>query len=150
MDSNQIERIIWSYKEGRKYFKGCFPCDKIPQCSQYPVAYIINEDDSNKGGSHWVAIFIKDFETVYFFDSYATLYSNMYILNFLKNFKTVIINPYPFQSILSNVCAQYCIFFVISMIRGMLFSMFLRILYNQLDPDYYVKVFVNNFVNNTS
>ena len=148
MNSRQIEQIIYQSKYGNKYFRGCYPCDKIPNSlfeNKHSFAYIINEDDSSNKGTHWVALFIKDFENVYYFDSYA-VHSNIYVNNFNKNFKKIHKNCIPYQSIFSDVCAHYCIYFILSMSVGISFNKLLTILSSHSNSDYFVKHFVRRII----
>jgi hypothetical protein len=141
MDSQIIERILLSTKTGRKSFRGCFPSDRLPNPLKYPFGIIINEDPSFKQGSHWVAVFAKDAETVYYFDSFARKPIES-IEKYLSNFAHVSKNSQSFQSLIGQTCGQYCIFFIYYSSLGISYHNTLKILSNQENPDVYVQYFV--------
>ena len=64
--------------------------------------------------------------------------------NFLKNFRIVTRNKYPFQSILSDVCGQYCIYFIYQMSLGLSFDDTVKLLHRSENPDLFVKNFILN------
>ena len=141
MDSLRIEAIMREFNCNR-WFRGCFPADRIPNVTTYPSSIIVNEDPSAERGTHWVAIFISNSYHCYYFDSYG-LPPNDNISNYLKSFKIVTKNFYMFQSLLSDACAHYCIFFICLMSIGYPFNVILKILSCQRNSDSYVKNFVS-------
>lgn len=141
MDSETIERIIWSTQIGRKRFLGCFPSDKIPTTSRFPMSLIINEDPSTGKGTHWVAMYIKNKDTICYFDSYGKKPITL-INNYLKNFKNIENNKVRFQSLLSQNCGYYCIYFVIFSCLNEAFKNIIHTFSNVLNPDMFVLYFV--------
>ena len=71
MDSRQIEQIIWKNKRARKYFKGCYPCDQIPSVKEFPALFIVSEDNSSQGGTHWTSIYLNSYDKAFYFDSFG-------------------------------------------------------------------------------
>lgn len=141
MNSAQIEKIMASSKVGRKFFRGCFPSDRLLHPYKFPSAYIVNEDPSDQSGSHWVAIYFKNFDEVYYFDSFARdPVTN--IEKFLKNYKKVRKNTKIFQSPFSNTCALYCIYFICMISLNASFDQTLKTLSNNPNPDVYVQRFL--------
>ncbi len=60
MNSREIESLLLSDKFAAGYFIGVFAADQLPG-KVFPGAYIVNTDESNKPGQHWVAFFlVKD------------------------------------------------------------------------------------------
>ncbi|KAL3099239.1 hypothetical protein niasHT_030379 [Heterodera trifolii] len=83
-----INRILSANAKTRELYLGCFPCDKIPnKINKYPSTLVANNDPSNKEGTHWVAMFIVDDKTVYYFDSFGRL-PNSCISHFLRNYES--------------------------------------------------------------
>ena len=108
--STEIETIL--YKD--KQFKGCFPHDKLPKvkCSDLPLSLIINTDDSNKGGDHWVGIVMTK-KNCYYFDSFGVPVLSVHVLKFLKKFyKYVVYSSKQVQSIFSDKCGYFTAGFV--------------------------------------
>ena len=68
MDTIQLLKNINSDILAYKYFIGVFPRDLLPQKVTYPSSFIINTDNSNKPGEHWLAIYINEDRKLHFFD----------------------------------------------------------------------------------
>lgn len=114
MDSITIEKILNLGSRTSKIFKGCFPCDLLPQPEKldYPAALIINLETHQFEGSHWVAVFAHGLEKeVYYFDSLA-LPIKKTIADFLGAFPNLIKNSHAYQNLFSHTCAHYCICFI--------------------------------------
>ena len=71
---------------------------------------IINLQDSDKNGSHWIS-YKKIVNNIFYFDSYAVSFITDNIKNKYPNHK-FICNIYRIQSIDSNQCGRFCILFV--------------------------------------
>lgn len=56
--SSDLEKI--GYKKLGSRFAGVFPSDKIPRLNQLKKYAIVNLDNSNQPGSHWVAVAYDD------------------------------------------------------------------------------------------
>jgi hypothetical protein len=145
MDSRTIEEILWATsRAGRKFFLGCFPSDRLPRHgkhSHYTYGIIANEDPARMKGSHWVAIFVKDKDTAYYFDSYAREPIPQ-LASYFNNFKNVIYNSAPFQSLFSETCAHYCIYVLFFASLGTPFEKILYTLSNYKNSDHSVSNFV--------
>jgi hypothetical protein len=122
----------------------------------YPASIIINLDSSKKKGSHWVAAYIKSKDIIYYFDSYGPLncilakkqkesfcltQPNLNIYNFLSKYKSITTNKLIFQSMFSDSCAHYCIYFIYNMSNGITFERILKILNSKPDPNEFVRIF---------
>ena len=69
MDTVQILKIL--KKVMGPNFIGGFPSDKLPEPKQKPFGMVVNLDPSTKPGSHWVAIYVSEFNVSEYFDSYG-------------------------------------------------------------------------------
>ena len=88
---------------------GCFPKDQI-KLIENNKSMIINLQDSNQPGSHWISL--KRVKNIIFiFDSFGISYIPMTIFNVYKNFK-IITNIYRIQDISSNLCGLFCVLFI--------------------------------------
>lgn len=74
--------------------------------------YIINLDDHNGYGTHWVALYIKNNQAVYF-DSYGEIYP-LAVYEFVNRKDNVDLtrNNIQLQHLDSNVCGWWCIYFL--------------------------------------
>lgn len=148
MDSITIEKILNLGSRTSKIFKGCFPCDLLPQPEKldYPAALIINLETHQFEGSHWVAVFAHGLEKeVYYFDSLA-LPIKKTIADFLGAFPNLIKNSHAYQNLFSHTCAHYCICFIYFLSIGYEFNNFLNMLSKQNNSDEFVRHFVNKMI----
>ena len=84
-------------------------------------AYVINLDEYNDIGTHWIVLYHKKNMTVYF-DSFGVEHIPDEILKFinanlLKNFD-IIKNIFRIQAYDSIMCGYFCIGFIDYMIKG--------------------------------
>lgn len=87
--------------------------DRLPTKFSYPLYLVVNESESTKEGSHWVAIFINKEKQSIYFDSYGRQIPER-IKQFLMKHKTRIQqNKSQFQAINSTKCGMFCICFLI-------------------------------------
>ena len=98
-----------------KNFKGCFSKDQI-SLIENNNSMIINLNNSNEPGSHWIALKrVKN--TIFVFDSFGIGYLPMTIFKVHKNFK-IITNIYQIQHISSNLCGMFCVLFILFDIKN--------------------------------
>lgn len=125
MDTITITRFIEPYQK-RYIFKGVFACDQLPPKFDLPAAFIINLSPHNEGGSHWVAVYIDERGTAYYFDSFGFGVKNLFIKSFLKfHANKIIFNRKQLQHISSNKCGKFCCSFVVSILKNCSISNFL-------------------------
>lgn len=79
---------------------------------------VVNMDNSNLPGSHWVAIFVPSRHTIFYYDSFGVSPSNRHIREFLRRFSNVHVNPTTFQSLVSDVCGYYVMYFLYFLSMG--------------------------------
>jgi len=80
--------------------------------SHFNMFYIFNNQTSKFGGQHWLALCKKD-NRIEFFDSYGLglRFYGKHFVNFKKKY-VVHENNKKLQSIYSNVCGQFCLFYL--------------------------------------
>jgi hypothetical protein len=147
MDTFQINKILGSNAQTRRFYRGCFASDQIPDPSslKYPASLVVNLDPHQFKGSHWVAIFAYGLNRpVIYFDSLALPVSPIIEEEFLKKFPKILTNPSPYQNPLSDICAHYCITFIYFLSNGILFPQFIETLENTNDTDLFVMKFFKN------
>ena len=111
MSNLKIDEIL-------KYDKnhiGTYSKDNVPVLKNNQST-IINLQDSDKSGTHWVS-YKKIGNKVFYFDSYGVAHVADVIKNQYPNHK-FICNIYRIQSIDSNQCGRFCILFVKSNIKN--------------------------------
>jgi len=140
MNELQINKILQRCPKTRGIFIKCAPADRMPIRDHYPYAAVFNTDKASRPGQHWVAIFVPSKDVVEYFDSYGDL-PNIDIAAYLYLFPEVKRSTQPLQSLFSNVCGQYCIYFVIQRCLGRRYEDIISLLRRLKDPDKYVAQF---------
>ena len=82
-------------------------------------AYIVNTDISTDPGEHWVAIYFRRDQVIYF-DSYGRPPEEQYVLPFIeRNSLRWIHNKECLQSPRSKVCGIWCIYIIHQLNKGL-------------------------------
>ena len=120
MNTSQLLCIMSADPVLRASMLGVYAADEIPKYVRYG-RFIANTDASSKPGKHWCAFYFDGTGQSEFFDSYGKPpdYYNNTFSSCLHNNSTVhLYNSKRLQSSSSNVCAQYCAYFLIHRARG--------------------------------
>ena len=75
---------IEKYYKNEPRFNGVFPRNNLPKKNK-DWAYIINLDEYSNVGTHWIALFCKKNEIIYF-DSFGVEYIPNKIKEYIKEF----------------------------------------------------------------
>ena len=137
MHRRQIEAILSVNNMTKKTFRGVFPMDRLP-ASRQPGGYVINLDDHDEPGSHWVAVY-DDGQEVEYMDSYGTPPLDLLCLQFVG--PNYAYNTIPLQQRFSNACGFYCVYFLLQRARGFSAEHILKVL-KRSDSGYVVKNFL--------
>jgi len=145
MNAGEIESALRSDKFVDGVLVGVFAADQLPQ-KEFPGAYVVNTDESNQPGQHWVAFYTEK-DTTECFDSYGQnpgKYSEK-IKEWLEETYSVVQDD-RLQSSDSTVCGQYCMYFILLRAYGYSFqdimSSFTK---NTAFNDKFVCKFINKF-----
>ena len=109
---NNVE--ITNYFNDEPRFNGFFSRNNLPRIKD--VAYVINLDDKNSKGTHWVSLFINKDIAIYF-DSFVTEYTPQEVLNKIKD-KSITYNIFRIEDNEAIMCGFYCIAFIEYMLVG--------------------------------
>lgn len=95
------------------HFRGIYMRDSLPLKIRLNESGIINLDSKEKQGTHWVA-YIKEHNTVTYFDSYGNLPPPKELVQYFKSRGSVKIryNYDVVQKYNSYQCGQYCLKFL--------------------------------------
>lgn len=104
---------------------------------------IVNHDDSTAPGSHWVALYVRNATTVYYFDPFGDGPPAGPISNYLERFPKVVRNRCQFQPVNSIACGAYAIFVVYHLCFGVSFDRVLSMMCRAPNPDLLVRSFVD-------
>ena len=109
---------IQKYYKNKPRFNGVFSRNNLSEYNSIKkiknVAYIINLDEYANVGTHWIALFSKKNEIVYF-DSFGVEYIPEEIKEFIKTFpgnKNIKTNIFRVQEDNSIMCGYFCIGFI--------------------------------------
>uniref|UniRef100_A0A803K8S3 Ubiquitin-like protease family profile domain-containing protein n=1 Tax=Xenopus tropicalis TaxID=8364 RepID=A0A803K8S3_XENTR len=127
--------LIYHQIKNPEMFMGVFPCDLLPRhkVQQKPAAYIVNTDNSQQRGHHWVLIILCDNKNSIFFDSYGLSPENVVFpkdfIQFLKRNSTrITYQNRQLQDTVSSYCGHYCIFMLHHIARGVSYKKCIKIL----------------------
>ena len=114
MPSHPLTNLeIRKYYENEPRFNGVFSRDNLPKKIK-DGAYVINFDEYADTGTHWIALFCKKNEIIYF-DSFGVEYIPEEIKEFIKEFpgnKSIKTNIFRVQGNNSIMCGYFCIGFI--------------------------------------
>ena len=106
---------IQKYYENEPRFNGVFSRDNLPKKIK-DGAYVIKLDEYADTGTHWIALFCKKNEIIYF-DSFGVEHIAKEIKEFIGN-KNIKANIFRVQANSSVMCGYFCIGFIDFMFAG--------------------------------
>ena len=113
MNGAEIEERVQQYSEARKYFKGVYSSDLMPQFTP-PFSFICNTDVHTGPGEHWVTWFVFN-DHVEFFDGFGRSPTNpmfpKYFTEYLNN-RMCWYNSRQLEGIFATSCGQFSIFYL--------------------------------------
>lgn len=110
-DTFQLLKVGMKDKHISKTFLGVFAGDQVPKQRQVPCCYIINTDNRNQPGQHWIAVYEKsrtDLSQNIFFDSYGSQPSELNPL--WKHYDSYKRSNEDYQQKHTTVCGDYCLY----------------------------------------
>ena len=108
---------ISEYYSNEPRFNGVYSRDNLPKITK-KGAYVINLDEYENTGTHWIALFVKTSEVIYF-DSLGIEHIPKEINKFIgSNNKKIKANIFRIQAYDSIMCGYFCIEFINYMLKG--------------------------------
>lgn len=128
LNTLDIHTFLSKNKFTKPHYRGVFAMDKIPKLINIkPSLYVINTDNSNQSGTHWLAIYVPAKGKANYFDSFGRPPKNQHIKLFFKNNHLQYIpNRKQLQGYFSTVCGQYCCMFLLHRSRNRSMKSFLK------------------------
>ena len=105
---------ISEYYKNEPRFNGVYSRNNLPNKIK-KGAYVINLDEYENTGTHWVSLFVKPKYTVYF-DSFGVEHIPKEINKFINN--DIKSNIFRIQAYDSIMCGYFCIEFINYMLKG--------------------------------
>ena len=106
---------ISEYYVNEPRFNGVYSRNNLPKTIK-KRAYVINLDEYKNTGTHWIALFVKTNEAIYF-DSFGIEHIPKEINKFIGN-KNIISNIFRLQTYESIMCGYFCIEVINYMFKG--------------------------------
>ena len=152
MDTTRIGKILLLMSQGPNAQVGCIPCNDLDKLliKKYPFAYCINDQPYPETGNHWVAMYIHSRgSSLEFFCSFGKPISRYlpHFQNFANRNKLKIVQSnICLQSMLSDVCGQYVIYYIYNRLRRCSRNTFYaKFSSNVKRNDELVRAFVNKY-----
>ena len=105
---------ISEYYKNEPRFNGVYSRNNLPNKIKNG-AYVINLDEYENTGTHWISLFVKPKYTVYF-DSFGIEHIPKEINKFINN--DIKSNIFRIQAYDSIMCRYFCIEFINYMLKG--------------------------------
>ena len=106
---------ISDYYANEPRFNGVYSRNNLPNKIK-KGAYVINLDEYENTGTHWVSLFVKANKVIYF-DSFGIDYIPKEINKFINN-NNIESNIFRIQAYDSIMCGYFCIEFINYMLKG--------------------------------
>lgn len=129
MDTTELIHTLKTNKCTRNWFKGCFAADKLPKTFKKPGLFVVNTQEAQLSGEHWVSIYIAENGICEFFDSFGQPPSVSHHIKFIKKHctKSCIYNNISIQGPFSSKCGQFSSSFLLFKARGKSMRTFLKL-----------------------
>ena len=150
MNDLKLNSILRRYRPTSNKFRGVFGKNELRSIKRYPCCLIINESDFGTRGTHWVAAYFDLNGNCEYFDSYGQDPVPDIERFLLKNTRgTYQMNKIQFQSYNSDVCGQYCIYYLAKRCENNSMNKILSIfdVNNRKENDRFVLQYVHNRFN---
>jgi hypothetical protein len=124
MDNYEINSFLKKYRN----YIGTFPRDKLPKNMPVNSGCIINTDTSKGPGEHWVSVYLDEYGAEYF-DSFGLIPMHKEIIRFLDRISPNgwWYNRITFQSLHSDTCGNYCVYYMSVRLNGKTFDDFRKV-----------------------
>ena len=100
---------IQKYYQNKSRFNGIYSRDNLQKIKYGP--YIINLDGYSDIGTHWVALYVQNNNSVIYFNSFGVEHIPKEIKAFINN-KNIITNIFRIQAYDSTMCGYFCTGFI--------------------------------------
>ena len=104
------------YYSNESKFNGVYSRDNLPKITK-KGAYVINLDEYENTGTHWISLFIKTNEFISF-DSFGIEHIPKEINTFIGSNKKLKANIFRIQAYDSIMCGYFCIEFINYVLKG--------------------------------
>ena len=148
MNTIELINILNKDKFSRKLFCGVLPIDELKKFKfRKPCSLIINTDESNKPGEHWIALFINKNGNLEYFDSYGIKPFKKEIYQFIKKHRMKLIyNKKKIQNSASINCGKFCLLFLLLRTRGFTMKKIIKLFINNKNNDLLINKIFSKYI----
>ena len=148
MDTREIDRVLRSDQHASQFYAGTFALDEFPSSIPSGRIYVINLDNSNQEGSHWVQVGTLD-AVISYFDSFGRPPPLKILKTLADNGEIVLYSDVPIQSPLSQACGYHVLTVSLLQARGYSLLEILTDCYHAQEESYlrndvYAKVLISS------
>ena len=114
MNDLKLNDILNTYKPTSVIFSGVFGKNELKPITRFPSCMIVNESNFGTRGTHWVPLYFDVNGNAEYFDSCGQTPVpdiSKFIASYTRGY--VKANKLQFQSNGSDVCGQYCIYYLV-------------------------------------
>ena len=116
LNTDDLNKLAKQDTTLHNYYLGTYPADVKPKNLQNRCCWIWNVDESDKPGSHWVAV-VKNQKQIQFFDSYGkspTFFKRQYWSDYFRDMGYIVnlYNDGQKQAYISRTCGTWCLLFL--------------------------------------
>lgn len=97
------------------HFRGVFMRNDLPKKCNKQECGVINLDDRNGAGTHWVSYYKQDDELCFYFDSFGDLQPFREFVHYVGNKCEIHFNYTKYQTYDSIVCGHLCLKFLFTL-----------------------------------
>lgn len=152
MNDIKMNNILRRYAPSQQIFRGVFGKNELKniKITKYPFGIISNESNFGSRGTHWVCVYFNTSKDCDYFDSYGDppiTEIDAFINKHIEGLKRY--NRKQLQQYNSDVCGQYCIYFIAKRCQGYSMEKCLSV-FNPIDKlrnDTFVLEYVHNKFN---
>lgn len=108
---NELDIMMFVQRLKIPHFRGIFMRDRLPKKPRQRECGIINLDNNDGPGTHWVA-YHKDNASTYYFDSFGNLQPPNEFIKYLGSNSTLHYNHHQYQKFGTLNCGHLCLQFL--------------------------------------
>ena len=116
MDTHQLKEVL--SRDLGSSFAGVYPRDVLPDLLPHQKAVVVNTDPHDQPGAHWICMYLNS-PILEYFDSYGLPPNHPDLKDFIqRQSHKQIHNPHCYQALDTDVCGQYCVYYLHHRHRG--------------------------------
>lgn len=146
-NTKELDCIIKDDFAMRDRVVGVYAADEIPTTiTDLPMWFIANSEIQSSKGRHWLAFYVENKHRYFLTAVYDQSYYSNYFQSFFDNNDLILTyNTKRLQSMNSNVCGYYSLFYLIFQCRNIPLSKIVRVFSDDINTnDAFVYEFITN------